>query len=255
MRLVDLGRRVRLGLVMVMLAGCGMVAPPPATQRPAPDPVPMPVAPVAAQNPGRMPPELAVQTFVDVVRRVEPVAEAFCRESAPQRNCDFLIRVDDRPGQPINAFQSRDDTGRPIITFTAALILDARSADELAFVLGHEAAHHIAGHLDRQRDTALAGALIAGALAAAVGGNDPRAIRTAQEMGAAVGARTYSKDFELEADAGGTIIAWRAGFDPERGAGFFARLPDPGNRFLGTHPPNEARIFTVRRTLDRLRAR
>jgi predicted Zn-dependent protease len=62
-----------------------------------------------------------------------------------------------------------------------------------------------------------------------------------------VGARTYSKDFELEADALGTVISMRAGFDPIRGAAFFTRIPDPGNRFLGTHPPNAQRIETVRR--------
>ncbi len=68
-----------------------------------------------------------------------------------------------------------------------------------------------------------------------------------------VGARRYAKDYELEADALGTVLAWEAGFDPERGAAFFARIPDPGNRFLGTHPPNAQRIDTVRRTLASLR--
>ena len=51
----------------------------------------------------------------------------------------------------------------------------------------------------------------------------------------------------------GTVLTWKAGYDPERGAAFFARIPDPGNRFLGTHPPNAARIETVRRTLATLR--
>ena len=67
------------------------------------------------------------------------------------------------------------------------------------------------------------------------------------EIGAVVGARSYSKEFELEADALGTVIAARAGFDPVRGAEFFLRIPDPGNRFLGTHPANAERIATVRR--------
>ena len=69
-----------------------------------------------------------------------------------------------------------------------------------------------------------------------------------QELGAEVGARRYSKDFELEADALGTIITKRAGYDPLRGAEFFFRIPDPGDRFLGTHPPNGARLETERRT-------
>ena len=73
-------------------------------------------------------------------------------------------------------------------------------------------------------------------------------MRNAQRLGAQVGARTYSKEFELEADALGTIIASRAGYDPLLGAEFFNRIPDPGDKFLGTHPPNAERIATVRRT-------
>jgi predicted Zn-dependent protease len=74
-------------------------------------------------------------------------------------------------------------------------------------------------------------------------------VRTAQRLGAEVGARSYSKDFELEADALGTVITARAGFDPLRGAEFFTRIPDPGDKFLGTHPPNASRIDVVRRTV------
>ncbi len=54
---------------------------------------------------------------------------------------------------------------------------------------------------------------------------------------------------ELEADQMGTILAWEAGFDPLRGAQFFNRLPDPGDDFLGTHPPNAQRLQIVRQTM------
>lgn len=231
-----------------LLAGCTMAAPP------APAPLPAPQPAVAAM-PGAAPDfPTAARTFVAVVERVEPVAEAYCREKRPDLNCDFRIVIDDRRGAPPNAFHTLDPrTGQPLIGFTLSLIADARNADELAFVLGHEAAHHIAGHIPRARDTALAGAVILGTIAA-LGGADAGAIRSAQDVGAAVGARTYSKDFELEADALGTVIAWRAGFDPELGAGFFGRLPDPGNRFLGSHPPNAQRVGVVARTAADLRA-
>jgi predicted Zn-dependent protease len=133
------------------------------------------------------------------------------------------------------------------VAFTLALIADARNADELAFVLGHETAHHIAGHIGRQQQNAVAGAVIFAGLATLCGG-DASAVETAQRVGAQVGARTYSKNFELEADALGTIITSRAGYNPLRGAEFFTRIPDPGDKFLGTHPPNAARLDTVRRT-------
>lgn len=187
-------------------------------------------------------------SFAAVVRRIEPLAERMCRNRVPNANCDFRIFVDSRKGQPANAYQRVEKNGRPEIGFTTALIARARNDDELAFVLGHETAHHISGHLTRTRDTAMAGALLGGLLAVVVGGNATD-VDLAQNIGGNVGARAFSKDFELEADRLGTIIAYEAGFDPIRGAQFFTRIPDPGDRFLGTHPQNAARIKTVRRTM------
>jgi predicted Zn-dependent protease len=56
----------------------------------------------------------------------------------------------------------------------------------------------------------------------------------------------------LEADSLGTEIAFVAGYDPMLGAAFFDRIPDPGDRFLGTHPANADRKRTVAATLARL---
>jgi predicted Zn-dependent protease len=229
-----------LGLVLA-LAACEVAPVAPSAPAPAPAETSAPAAlPASARASAR--------TFVRVVETVEPVAERECRARTRNLNCDFNIVVDDRPGMPANAFQTVDRQGRPIIAFTLALIADARNADELAFVLSHEAAHHIAGHLGRQQQNAVAGAVIFAGLATLSGG-DANAVRSAQELGAQVGARSYSKEFELEADALGTVITAAAGYDPLRGAAFFTRIPDPGDQFLGTHPPNAARIETVRRTV------
>jgi predicted Zn-dependent protease len=217
----------------------------------ATSPVPPPVAQPAALAP-TLPPRAAAETFLSVVARVEPVAESYCRSRGAARNCDFRIVVDDRPGQPPNAFQTLDRSDRPVIGFTLALIADARNADELAFVLGHEAAHHIEGHIPKRQDQALSGAVLAGVLAQA-SGLSPDEVRAAQNIGAEVAARSYSREFELEADALGAEIAFRAGYDPVRGSGFFDRLPDPGDRFLGSHPPNAERKALVVSTLRRLK--
>jgi predicted Zn-dependent protease len=211
-------------------------------------------APALSVGPGAPPgsPAAAVETFVQVVAAVEPVAEDICRRRGAVRTCDFRIVIDDRPGQPPNAFQTLDRYGRPVLGFTLALIRDARNPDELAFVMGHEAAHHVAGHIARREDQALTGALVAGVLAQA-GGLSPDEVRAAQDMGAEVAVRSYSREFELEADALGSEIALIAGFDPVRGTGFFDRLPDPGDRFHGSHPPNAERKAVVAATVRRLR--
>lgn len=184
--------------------------------------------------------------FVEVVKRVEPVAERECRQRLRGGKCDFQIYEDDRPGVGANAYQTVDRGGRPVIVFTIGLIAMAQNKDELAFVMGHEAAHHIAGHLDKKIESARAGAVVLAGLAVLTGG-DAEAVRTAQQLGAEVGSRSYSKKFELEAGALGTVIAKRAGYNPLRGAQFFNRIPDPGDKFLGTHPPNAQRLATVRR--------
>jgi len=210
-----------------------------------------PSTPALVQTPPSQSARAAAETFLTVVSRVEPVAESYCRQQGIARNCDFRIVVDDRPGQPPNAFQTLDRLNRPVIGFSLALIADARNADELAFVLGHEAAHHIAGHIPKRQEQALSGALLAGVVAQA-SGLSPDEVKAAQNLGAEVAARSYSKDFELEADALGAEIALVAGYDPIRGTGFFDRLPDPGDKFLGSHPPNGQRKAAVAASVRRL---
>lgn len=210
-----------------------------------------PALPAAATAAPEQPARLAAENFLAVVSRVKPVAERYCRDRGVARNCDFRIVVDDRPGQPPNAFQTVDSFNRPVIGFTVALIATARNQDELAFVLGHEAAHHVEGHIPKRKDQALSSAVLAGVLAQA-SGLSPEEVKQAQSLGAEVGARSYSKDFELEADALGAEIALMAGYDPVRGMAFFDRLPDPGDKFLGSHPPNAARKAIVLATVRRL---
>ncbi|MFQ1702788.1 M48 family metallopeptidase [Loktanella agnita] len=188
----------------------------------------------------------SLRNFRTAAQRIEPVAETVCRRRDPSVNCDFNILIDNR-SKEINAYQTLDRSGRPIIAFTVPMIAEARNVDEIAFVMAHEAAHHIEGHLARQRANATVGAVLLGGLAGALGTTDQASIDTAQQLGAGLGARTYSKNFELEADALGTRIAAAAGFDPLRGAQFFFRIPDPGDRFLGTHPANADRLRTVQR--------
>ena len=58
-------------------------------------------------------------------------------------NCQFVILLDTRPNQPTNTFQTLGKDGQPVIIFTLAMLAAAQNDDELAFVLGHESAHHI----------------------------------------------------------------------------------------------------------------
>ncbi|PYF11100.1 peptidase M48-like protein [Rhodobacter viridis] len=214
--------------------------------------LPRPKAPVVTVETG---PDAhtAAANFLAVARDMEPRIESECLSRTHGRmNCDYQVMVDERSDPQPNAFQTLDARGRPIVAFNLALIAEARNRDELAFVMGHEAAHYILGHLEQKTSDATRGALILGALAAASGA-DADGVAQARDFGAEMGARAYSKDYELQADALGTVIAWNAGYNPERGAMFFTRLPDPGHSFLGTHPANGERIAVVHRVTSALR--
>lgn len=220
-------------LLLVALAACTAPRPP---SQPNPQ---------AAATERVVATDAATQQFTAVARRVEPVAQSVCRQARARGSCNFIILIDERPGQPVNAFQTVDRRGQPVLVFSRAIVEEFRNTDEMAFVLGHEAAHHIEDHLTQRAQAA--GALGAILEAAAAAGGAPSAGRqSAGELGQTVGSRVFSKQFELEADALGTVIAKRAGFNPVRGAEFFNRLPDPGDQFLGSHPPNADRIRTVR---------
>ncbi|TNJ48525.1 M48 family metalloprotease [Phaeobacter sp. B1627] len=188
------------------------------------------------------------RAFVAVAQDVEPVAEAECRKQDPNRSCDFQIELDLDPAAPPNAFQSVDRNGRPVVIFTAAMLASFRNRDEMAFVMSHEVAHHILGHLDQQRRNAVQGAVFLGELVSLEGGT-PEEVANAQYVGAVVGARSYSKAFELEADAMGTLITHLAGYRPSVGIRFFDEIPDPGDAFMGTHPANPDRILVVQETI------
>lgn len=231
--------------VILSLASCGPVT---VTRSPASGGASAPApAPVSEPVQRRGSPQ-TIADFRAVVRRVEPVAERACREMRPRSNCDFHIVVDDRPNLQPNAYQTYDKEGRPVIGFTATLFKVMRNRDELAFALSHEAAHHIERHIEQTQSTGTAGALIGG-LIGSLAGLDTAGIEAAQNIGGTVGARRFSKEYELEADSLGARIALRAGYDPLVGVQYFQRAPDPGDRFLGTHPPNGERINVVRRVV------
>ena len=236
-----------LGAGLLGIAACAPIPMEPVTLPTGPYGAPQSQPAPVLTNDGT--PQSTARMFVAVMRRMEPAVERECLQRRTQPiNCDFQFVVDDRPGQEANAFQTIDASGRPIIGFTLSLIAQTRNGDEIAFVVGHEASHHILNHLDRKAGAAAAGAVILGSIAS-VYGNNQEAVETAQRIGASVGSRYYSRDWELQADYLGAVMTLNACFDPINGSRFFERIPDPGDHILGTHPPRAARLAQVRRAV------
>ncbi|WP_299886268.1 M48 family metallopeptidase [uncultured Ruegeria sp.] len=194
---------------------------------------------------------ITAATFREVSRAVGSEARTQCLRETRKQNCDFRIMVDVNPRAPANAFQTLDENNQPVIIFTRSMIRSAQNEDELAFVMGHEAAHHVLGHIARQSKNASDAATKFGDQERQRGGSDAE-IEEAQKLGAKVGVQAYVKEFELEADELGTVITYKAGYNPLIGAEFFDRIPDPGDRFLGSHPPNAQRVQRVLETSQKL---
>lgn len=248
---------LRCLVLLFALAACA--PPPPPPQIPPPlsevDAKPTP-APLIAGGAVSRPLGVARADFRRAAPQVEAVAQQVCieRGSSPAQ-CDFRILLIDGPNAPANAFLRLGRDGRPEIGITTALLTQTGGIDEIAFVLSHEAAHHIANHLPRQSQNRALGALVLGGLVASTGrGVSQSEINQAMDLGAFFGGRAYSQNFELEADYLGTFIAARAGYDPERGALLFTRPAlQSGGGLLATHPASPKRMATVRTAADEIR--
>ena len=205
---------------------------------------------------------VGVQRFQRVVPRVKPVAERYCRALAENDvisggSCSARVEIDRKMKQR-NAYFTYE-RGKPVVRLSLPLLQDAANDDEVAFVLGHEYGHLIGRHIDKQSQQALVGALLLGSITAAAGAH-PDDIASNVELGAAAGARAYSQSYELESDTIGTRIASDAGYDPVRGALYFARPEATHTQagalsFWGTHPPDEKRLATVIEVANKIEAR
>lgn len=228
-------------LTVLLLLGACTVAPDPG---PAPEPFTITRSP-----------QEAVDAYLRVSRRIEPVAERLCRQknpSAPAVYCDFRILVDGRTDQGPNAFQTIGKDGRPVIAFNIPMLATVKNDHEIAFILGHEAGHQIRNHLVQSNVNANLGAVLLGSISALTGASSGQ-VAEAQRLGGSLGARAYSKEHELEADQIGTYVAYLAGYDPLIGAQSFARFSG-GNSVLSTHPPSGRRLATVQNTMARINA-
>lgn len=189
----------------------------------------------------------ATASFGRSVSRIEPVAESMCRQRNPGQNrgCDFVFSVSNDPKLGANAFQTIGSDGRPRVTFTTALLRQMQNDDEVAFVLAHEVSHQIEQHLARVSAQQRLGAVLLGGLVASTGRVSASVAADFSNLGAFLGRRAYSKNFEFEADRLAVSITARAGYDPIKGAQPFARMETGSSGFLSTHPASSQRLRAI----------
>jgi len=122
--------------------------------------------------------------------------------------------------------------------------------DEIAFVLGHEMAHVIRGHV---MERMISNSAIAVASRAA----PVRDVFTAclRKVGIKFLESAYSQGQELEADKLSIRLVTAAGYNPHGSIRFLSRIDKPANKpklgnYFSSHPHCEARIKNIERFVD-----
>jgi predicted Zn-dependent protease len=134
----------------------------------------------------------------------------------------------------------------------------AKSDDELAVVMGHEASHAIARHAGERISSNM---VIQGALqgtSIALGDMSPaaqQATMAALGLGSNVGVLLpWSRMQESEADELGLLIAADAGYDPRSSIDLWTRMSSQSGappEFLSTHPSENTRITRLQKMMPK----
>ncbi|MEL7487936.1 MAG: M48 family metallopeptidase [Pseudomonadota bacterium] len=128
--------------------------------------------------------------------------------------------------------------------------------DQIATVLGHEAAHVNYNHsAERYSQSTLAQSGLTVAQVATSGSQYSNQIMGVLGMGASLGViLPFSRKHELEADKFGLRYMHRAGYEPEQAVAFWEKLAaqkagDGPPAYLSTHPSDATRIAQLKREI------
>lgn len=153
-----------------------------------------------------------------IAGRLQASAPALCLH-AKVKDCTIDVAYSSK--SEVNAYAS----GRNSVVVQRGLLELLQSEEEMAAVVAHEYGHHLGQHIEEKQRNAALGAILAGILAAggaaAAGAdfNDPAttdALGSSMAVGAQIGALSYSKSEEREADLLSAYLLARAGYDLRR---------------------------------------
>lgn len=157
------------------------------------------------------------------------------------RQCGYGLKVVNQ--SMVNAFA----TGADII-FTTGMMQYASTDDELALVMGHEMAHNVEDHVDKQKGNQFAGMLLGAVIGGATG------IDMTSTFGR-MGAMAFSQEFEAEADYVGMYYAAKAGFGIKDAPKFWRKMAVQNPNAIAhgtTHPDTASRFLALEKTVEEI---
>ena len=185
--------------------------------------------------------EPALNSYVRCV--AQPITEA-AREATGVKDWEIVVFKDDTA----NAFAL---PGGKIGVHTGILKV-AKTADQLAAVLGHEVGHVIAKHGAERVSQSLAAQGGLAALDAALGGQSAGREQLLSGLIQVGFLLPFSRTQESEADLIGLDLMAKAGFNPRESVGLWQNMAaEAGGKsppeWLSTHPANQARIDNLQK--------
>ena len=172
-------------------------------------------------------------------------------------DCHFEVVYDN--SAEVNAYASEGYK----VTIFKGLLDYLKNDDEMAAVVAHEIGHHLANHNEETERNATTGALVSGVLTAVVLGaanannpyyssfnqqQDQQAIQDMMQVGYGIGALSYSKEQEKEADLLSAYLLSHAGYNLERAQNLMwvlNKLDGDNGKYraslLDTHPASPER--------------
>ncbi|MGE0407615.1 MAG: M48 family metalloprotease [Candidatus Korobacteraceae bacterium] len=166
----------------------------------------------------------------------------------PETPYQFTFRVVQQ--KDINAFAI---PGGPVY-INMGIIESASNEAEVAGVMGHEIAHIYMRHSTRQASKQVLAQAPLAVLGGVLGGS---AMGQLAQMGIGFGLNSvfmkYSRDAESESDTVGTVLMYKAGYNPSSAADFFEKLKQEGGargpEFLSSHPDPGNREAAIRKQI------
>lgn len=136
-------------------------------------------------------------------------------------------------------------TDGEILSISTGMLRFTETDLELQTVIAHELAHAIEDHIGKMQQNAIGGLLLGAVVDALAGASGVNTYGAATELGAMMGARAFSQDFEREADHVGLYLLANAGIDTEQAANFWRRMAveSAGNILYARSHPTSAERF------------
>lgn len=138
--------------------------------------------------------------------------------------------------------------GGKVVVYTGLLPV-TETEEGLAIVMGHEIAHAVARHGNQRMSQSMMIQFGGAVLSTAMSQNaqvTQDLFSQAYGVTTGLGALSFSRKHETEADKMGLIFAAMAGYNPEAAIEFWQRMGKAGGQsppqFLSTHPSSETRI-------------